>query len=157
MQRRDLAEIFSHQYPRLVAELTAVAGSRQIAEDAANEAFTRLVARWQRISRYDQPGAWTRRVAYRLVVDELRRQRRSRPWDAGEDDRQVPEHVGAHDVWQAVAGLPLTQRQVLVLHVAHDLTDEQIAEELSIPVGTVKSRLSRARARLHDQLRNVAP
>ena len=68
--REGLAEIHAAFYPRLVGELTVVAGSRASAEDCANEAFTRLVLHWNKVSKYDSPVAWLRTVGYRLAVDE---------------------------------------------------------------------------------------
>jgi RNA polymerase sigma-70 factor (ECF subfamily) len=52
------------------------------------------------------------------------------------------------DVSRALATLPLSQREVVVLHHLLDLPVEQVAAELGVPIGTVKSRLARARSAL---------
>lgn len=151
--REGLAEIHAAFYPRLVGELTVVAGSRAAAEDCANEAFTRLVLHWNKVSKYDSPIAWLRTVGYRLAVDEYRRSRRQ---------PAVPDHEPSagpsndypyqHEIWQAIRDLPASQREVVVRRAVHELTDAEIAEELAVPIGTVKSRLSRARSTLRSRL-----
>lgn len=151
--REGLAEIHAAFYPRLVGELTVVAGSRASAEDCANEAFTRLVLHWNKVSKYDSPVAWLRTVGYRLAVDE---QRRSRRQLATSDPEPAPSHIDdhpyQHEIWQAIRDLPASQREVVVRRAVHDLTDAEIAEELAVPIGTVKSRLSRARTTLRSHL-----
>lgn len=151
--REGLEELYSAFYPRLVGELTVVAGSRTSAEDCANEAFTRLILHWNKVSRYDSPIAWLRTVGYRLAVDEHRRSRRHPPLS----DHQSPtttriDHPHSHEIWQAIRELPAIQREVVVRRAVHDLSDAEIAEDLAVPIGTVKSRLSRARTSLRSRL-----
>lgn len=151
--RDDLEQVYAAYYPRLVAELTAVSGSRAAAEDCANEAFTRLVLHWNKVSRYDSPIAWLRTVGYRLAVDEHRRRRRLAPLLDHEPDAQTAhDQLRNREIWQAVLDLPLPQREVVVRRAAQDLTDAEIAEDLKLPIGTVKSRLSRARTTLRARL-----
>ena len=150
--RGDLEEIFSAYYPRLVAEMTLVTGLRAVAEDCVGEAFTRLVLHWNKLSRYEQPQGWVRRVAYNLAVDESRRRRRLGPLGEAAE-RQVPEHTGElREVWGAIAALPRSQREVLVRRVVDGATEAEMADELRVPVGTIKSRLSRARANVRHSI-----
>lgn len=55
-------------------------------------------------------------------------------------------------MWQAVLDLPALHSEVLVRHAALGLSDDEIAADLEVPVGTVKSRLSRARTALRTHL-----
>lgn len=151
----DARQLYAASYPRLVRVLTLAAGSQAEAEDVVQEAFVRLMPRWSVVSRYDDPEAWVRKVAFRLLSNRARRGRvrlsaalRHRP----------PEPVGVPtgdgvDVRRALAALPLAQRQVVVLHHLLGVPVDEVAAELKIPVGTVKSRLSRARAALAPLLR----
>jgi predicted RNA polymerase sigma factor len=68
-QRNEFEDFYQASYGRVVALLLAVLGNRQEAEDAAQEAFTRALARWPRLSTYEVPEAWVRQVALRLAVD----------------------------------------------------------------------------------------
>jgi DNA-directed RNA polymerase specialized sigma24 family protein len=72
-QRNEFEDFYQASYGRVVALLLAVLGNRQEAEDAAQEAFTRALARWPRLSTYEVPEAWVRQVALRLAVDSGRR------------------------------------------------------------------------------------
>lgn len=152
-----LEEIYAAHYPRLVAELTFIAGSRSAGEDCANEAFTRLVLHWNKVSRYERPIAWVRKVGYHLAVDEYRRRRRTVPLPETHDTHAEPSALGQYDIWEAVSHLPASHREILVLRVAHGLNDAEIAKELKVPIGTVKSRLSRARVTLRDHLGGTTP
>jgi RNA polymerase sigma-70 factor (ECF subfamily) len=137
-----------------VGVISLLTGSRAEAEDLVQEAFVRLVPRWQKVSRYDSPEAWVRLVAVRLAANRHRDGNRLTHLF----HRLPAEHVAdpadgyAGDLEQALAGLPMPTRQVVVLHYVCDLSVAQVADTLGIAEGTVKSRLSRARDTLSDSL-----
>ncbi len=74
----DFRWFFTAEYPRLVRTLHGVVQDATLAEDIAQEAFIQLLNHWAKVSRYEQPGAWVRRVAIRMAVRELGRGRRRR-------------------------------------------------------------------------------
>jgi RNA polymerase sigma-70 factor, ECF subfamily len=146
----DFEDFYQASYPRLVGQLTVLTGSLEDAEDAVQEAFARASTRWARLRGYEAPEAWVRRVALNLATSGLRRTRRQLAALArmrtatgappGATDRLVIE--------AGLRRLPLRQRQVLVLYYGADLPVEEVARQLRVPTGTVKSRLARARAAL---------
>lgn len=153
-------EFYLASYGRTVALLAAITGSKHEAEDAAQEAYARALARWWRLSRYNLPEAWVRKVALRIAIDSRRRRRRDvaaivrlaaqgRPAcpEPADDLKYTPLGV-------ALLGLPLHERQVIVLHYVADLPVHAIAHECGLPVGTVKTRLVVARRHLEQQLTN---
>lgn len=153
-QGQDLRDLYAACYARLVGTVGAVCGDQHEAEEAVQDAFVRLMARWPRVSRYDDPEAWVRTVALRLVSNRRRKAlnglraalRHGPPPD-------VPEPTPAVvDAERALAALPDKQRAVIVLHRL-GLDVGAIADALGVPVGTVKSRLARARAALAPLLR----
>jgi RNA polymerase sigma-70 factor (ECF subfamily) len=131
----------------------------------AQEAFARALGSWQRLRKYDVPEAWVRKVAFRLAVDASRRTRRQRLLSARLESAGsggIPSAAPPGDglefsaVAQALAGLPMAQREVIVLHYLADLSVEQIAQECGVPSSTVKSRLAAGRRRLEAALKDRA-
>jgi RNA polymerase sigma-70 factor (ECF subfamily) len=143
-----LERFYVAAYPRLVAFLRPLVGSATEAEDVAQEAFVRLLPRWSSVEQYQDPEAWLRSVAFKIAVSRWRRLRtasrhlvRHRP----ELTAPAPDE-DALLVEAALRSLSLEHRQVLVLHHGLGLSVDEIARELGVPAGTVKSRLSRARS-----------
>jgi RNA polymerase sigma-70 factor, ECF subfamily len=151
-------EFYRASYGGTVALVAAITESRHEAEDVAQEAYARALARWSRLRGYDLPEAWVRKVALRIAIDSRRRRRRSlaaavrlaaqrRPADPEPADDLKHTPLGV-----ALLGLPLPQRQVIVLHYVADLPVHVIADECGLPLGTVKTRLLVARRKLEQQL-----
>jgi RNA polymerase sigma-70 factor, ECF subfamily len=146
----DFEDFYQASYPRLVGQLTVMTGSLEDAEDAVQEAFARASTRWPRLRAYDAPEAWVRRVALNLATSGLRRARRqlaalARLGTASGEPAQATDRLA---IQAGLRRLPLRHRQVLVLHYGADLPIEEVARQLRVPTGTVKSRLARARAAL---------
>lgn len=145
--------LYAASYARLVGILSLVAASRHEAQDVVQEAFARLLPRWSTVGAYDDPEAWVRKVAFRLLSNRFRAARRLVSGDAT-DGAGAPGPDGERlDLVRSLARLPLGQRQVIVLHHLFDLSVAEVAHELGVPAGTVKSRLSRGRAALAPLLR----
>jgi RNA polymerase sigma-70 factor (ECF subfamily) len=146
----DARDFYVGCYSRLVSTLALAAGSRADAEELVQEAFARLLPRWSRVSTYEDPEAWVRMVAFRLLSNRSRGARRA--FAALGRRPPVPPEPGPGpeglDLRRALAALPLPQRQVVVLHYFLDLPVDSVAAELGVAPGTVKSRLSRARGAL---------
>jgi RNA polymerase sigma-70 factor (ECF subfamily) len=148
-------ELYAAHYGDLTVQLYAYFGDWQEAQDVVQEAFCRAVARWRTVSRYDDPVAWVRRVAWNLALSKwrttrtalnfLRRQRRAET----QVDGPGPDRVA---LVRALAVLSPAYRRAVVLHYLADLTLPQIAEREGVPVNTVKSWLRRARAVLAVEL-----
>lgn len=143
-----MSELYTASYGRLVGLLTVVCGSAADAEEVVQEAFVRLLPRWDRVSEYDDPEAWLRTVAFRLSASRWRRARvAARGLARLGPPPDAPEPDGARlDAERLLAALPRRYREVLVLHHGLGLPVAEIARELGVATGTVKSRLSRGRA-----------
>jgi len=136
------------------------------AEDAAQDVF--LLA-WRNLDRFD-PGLgffknWLFRIATNTGLNEIKRRDRAALREEAaaplihrerdnQHDRQETREIG--DILQpALQSLPAGERQIVLLSYYHDLTYRQISHILEIPIGTVKSRMHKAMARLRDSLRPV--
>jgi RNA polymerase sigma-70 factor (ECF subfamily) len=155
----DFERLFRASYPRLVVALTLLA-DRAAAEDAAQDAFVQALRHWEKVRHYDDPAAWVRRAA----LNRLANQRRG----SGRRDRAVArlgaepaptgdtDHAGLADLRAALAELPERERTVVVLHHVIGVPVADVAAELELAEGTVKSVLSRTRDRLRAVLEPAA-
>lgn len=131
--------------------------SRLAAEDLAQEAFTVAYRRWEEVGRFDNPGAWVRRVVanrsvsgFRRRLAELRALTRLLP---GQRPIRLPEmEAEATELWAEVARLSNRQRQVVALHYVDGMTMAGIAELLGCSKETVNTHLRRARVILAKRL-----
>lgn len=153
MDSLDIDELYAASYRRLVLQLLVVTGDVADAEDAVQEAFVKAV-RSRELARVDNPEAWLRTVAHNYLRNLWRHASVVRRYQATVPGPQVPVELGPDHVaiLTALQELPPNQRRVVALQHYADLSTAQIAAELGLPEGTVKSRLSRARARLAELL-----
>jgi RNA polymerase sigma-70 factor, ECF subfamily len=152
-------EFYRACFDRLVGQLALVTGSMAEAEDVVQEAFLRAAGRWPSLRHYDVPEQWVRRVALRLAINQFRRARRRAAAlvRLGPPPVTPPASADALALDAALRTLPIRHRQVVVLHYLLGLSVEEIARELVLPVGTVKSQLHRARQALARQLAEPSP
>jgi RNA polymerase sigma-70 factor (ECF subfamily) len=157
-QTRDFEDFYAANYGKITALVAAVLGDRNEADDIAQEAFARALARWPRVSSYELPEAWVRQVAMRLAVDSGRRFRRmlrAMPLLRAATRSAEPEpgdSLAFTALGRVLSRVPLREREVIVLHYVADLSVEQIAHDRGIPAGTVKARLASGRRRLERGL-----
>jgi RNA polymerase sigma-70 factor (ECF subfamily) len=152
---RDFDTFFSCSYDRLLAQLVMVCGSREDAEDAAQEAYVEAYRAWDRIAGYELPEAWVYRVAVQRLWKTLRRRR------TGQErlpDVPVPPQAGpeqsaeAREVLRLLAALPPRQRITMVLFCLHGWSQQEIAKALRMTRGGVAANVSKARRTLKEAL-----
>ncbi|SCE91918.1 RNA polymerase sigma-70 factor, ECF subfamily [Micromonospora coriariae] len=151
-------EVYRRHFQPLVVQLFAFVGDMSEAQDLVQEAFSRAWPRWHRISRYDDPVAWVRRVAWNIAINRWHRLRTARLFSLRQRVEVVngpgPDRVV---LAAALATLPVNHRRAVVLHYLAGLTVGEIAEDCEVAPGTVKSWLHRARATLADCLAEHEP
>jgi RNA polymerase sigma-70 factor (sigma-E family) len=123
------------------------------AEDVTQEALLRAYVAWDKVIRADNRDAYVYRILLNTVISGRRRKWRSeRPKaDVQQLSERGDDEAGielADAVLRALDRLPVKHRAVILLRYYASLSEKEIAEAMKIPVGTVKSRLSRAHARL---------
>ncbi len=167
-QRGDRAafgELFNHFAPRVKSYLLRLGAAAEPAEELAQET---LLTVWRRAAAFD-PGraaasTWVFTIARNLRFDALRREKRPTMVDDPSDIAPGPTPpdallAGLQDevrVSRAIAQLPAEQARVVRLAFFSDKPHSQIADELDLPLGTVKSRLRLAMARLRGLLGEAA-
>jgi len=138
--------------PRLRRYARALVGERAAADDLVQDTLERAWSKLHLYRRGTDLRAWLFTVMHNVHVNRLRA---ARPTDPLEDE--MPElaqratqgdALVVRDLERALAALPVPQRQVLLLVALEDLSYEEAARVLEIPIGTVMSRLARAREKL---------
>jgi RNA polymerase sigma-70 factor, ECF subfamily len=144
---------------RLLTYAYGMVGDAGTAQDIIQEAYIRAWRHWPRISRFEQPEAWVRLVVSRLATDWWRRVAVRRRYEAVHrpPDPQPPPSETTVLLIGALHRLPPRQRQAFCLHHLLDLTVGDIARDLGVAEGTVKSWLFRARAALAESLGVLNP
>jgi RNA polymerase sigma-70 factor (ECF subfamily) len=156
--REAFEALFRHFAPRVKSYMRRLGCDAATAEDLAQET---LVQVWRKAGSYDPAKAaassWVFAVARNLRIDRLRRQRFQEveldDQAEGEDERadgheRVPERLDAQRLAAAVETLPPDQSQVVRLAYFEGLSQSEIGARLQVPLGTVKSRMRLAFAKL---------
>jgi RNA polymerase sigma-70 factor (ECF subfamily) len=156
VERPASYEAFFHEeYRNMVALAVAVSGSRAIGEDLAQEAMLRAHRNWDRVSTYDKPGAWVRRVTLNLASSartRFARETRARLRLGGRATSISAPPEPDEAVWRAVKSLPPGQRSAAALYYLEDRSVAEIAEIMEVAENTAKAHLHKARAALSAKL-----
>lgn len=141
------------ELPRLRRYARALVGDRAAADDLVQDTLERAWSRFAQWRAGSDLRAWLFSIMHNLRVDQLRRPGLS-TIAMDEEDLAVPtratqnDRLEVSDLESALAQLPEEQRAVLLLVALEEMSYEEVARTLGIPVGTVMSRLSRGRERL---------
>ncbi len=156
-------ELVAPHMERLYRLAYRYVGNQADAEDLIQDLLIKLVPRVDELRKIEQPYPWLVKVLYRLHIDRFRKSSRN-PVDGGYDehiDRAVeansgdmsPARVGLiRDLQSALAQLSEEQRALIVMHDMESYTLAELEKILDTPIGTLKSRLHRSRAKLRKLL-----
>jgi len=142
---------FRDVHPILIATLVSAFGDRELAADAAAEAFARAYGRWERVSTMSSPRAWVFRVGINEAKRILRRRAiERRLLRRGRHENETD--AAPFELWSLVSHLPEPQRLTVALrHLGH-LTEPEVAGILGVTRGTVSSTLRSAYKALRQEL-----
>ena len=154
VQSESLDAAFRRHQPWLVGRLALVVGDHEEARDLAQQAFLKAAERWP-IGGPDEVARWLAVVGVRLAISEQRRRRR---WGflAVEETDALWALETDPDLWRALSGLDRKTRAALVLTVVEGYSQDEVAQALGVPRGTLASWLSRARTKLRPILEERA-
>lgn len=148
-----VARLYEQYHQPILRYLERLCGSRELAEDLAQETFIKALRHWGQLAATEGAAAWLFRIARNTAYDDSRR-RRARPGVpltdihldtlAGQREELAVEELEL--IQAALSQLSERYRQALLLHSYAGYSIDAIAAELGWKVGTVKSRLARARA-----------
>ncbi|MCW9013371.1 MAG: RNA polymerase sigma factor [Gammaproteobacteria bacterium] len=147
------------------------AGQRDDAEDLVQDVLLKLYPRLEEMQAIEKLGPWLARVLYRHFIDRLRSQQRSpiqfiddeQPFyeshvsDGLEPDDLLESELSQQSLQRALDQLNEDQRLLVLLHDVEGYSLPEINQLLDVSVGTIKSRLSRARSKLREILGKMEP
>jgi RNA polymerase sigma-70 factor (ECF subfamily) len=160
MTAEEYSELFDEHFDAVFAFCLRRTADRTLSEDLAATVFLEAWRRRDQVDLSDRPALpWLFGVATNVLRNSRRAMRRHRavleripatvePAFAEAADARVDDERAASELREAVAELPRREREVLELIAWADLSYAEAAGALGVPIGTVRSRLSRARARL---------
>lgn len=157
--------LVSRYQDRLYTAMISIVGSADEAEDVVQESFIQAYLKLDTFQQNSRFFTWLYRIAFNfalarrrrnrgiLSLDESRENSGNEPLSQGDSpDDRLSRHEDVQLVHRALALLSEDHRSILVLREMEDLAYEDIADVLNISIGTVRSRLNRARAALKLQL-----
>ena len=166
--RPAFERVYSMYSQPLMSYAMRMVRDRMLAEEVLQDVFLRI---WKHAKSYDlrlsRPFSWAVLITRRICLDRLRRRKPPLITEADliRDDQQAPEavdEVNPRDearrsddyemLSEMVASLPFPQRESLELSMQRGLTQNEIAQTLSIPIGTVKTAMHRGTKRLREKL-----
>lgn len=150
-------DLFDRHHAAIVRALSVAFDDPEGAADAVQEAFIEADRRWGRVSQYDDPAVWVRRVAINRLRNG-RRNRRRRAEIVAAIRPVRPEDLTAElvDLRRALDALPEKMRLAVCLHHIAGVPVDDVAATLEVSPGTVKSNLHDARLRLRAEMEDTA-
>ena len=155
-ERKAFADALVAQLPALRRFAAALSGSLPMADDLVQDCIERALRKSDQLREPHRLGAWLRTIMHNVFVNEIRRRRHQPTEDieklADELSFSASDPTSTRDFLRAVNGLSVEHREILLLVGLEGLSYREIAATLDLPIGTVMSRLARARGRLRDAL-----
>jgi len=151
----DAAEFFHRYHFAVYRYFLRLLGQAELAEDLTQEVFVRIVRSAGRYTPQGREAAWVFTIVRAVEVEHARRADRAPQvvsLSEAPDRALDPPHVVALGVLQAVSRLPRRDQELLVLRELAGLTYEELAEACGVPIGTVRTRMYRAREAVRRML-----
>ncbi len=170
-EQSQFEELLKPHLGRLYSLGFRLTGQRDDAEDLVQDVLLKLFPRLEELQNIEKLGPWLARVLYRHFVDKLRSKQRSPLQLVGEDDSTLDNHTDTtpgpaasndllilqHKLQHSLSLLNEDQRILVILHDVEGYTLPEIHAMYDVSIGTLKSRLNRARSRLRALLKNMEP
>ena len=157
MRAQDEADIVAC-IPSLRRYARGLTADRERADDLVQDTLERAWGRFSLWQRRGEVRAWMFGIMHNLFIDRVRSQRSRSEQDAGDELAETPDRatqsdrLEVRDLDRILQRLPPEQREVLLLVGVEEMSYQEVARVVGVPLGTVMSRLSRARERLRAEM-----
>jgi RNA polymerase sigma-70 factor (ECF subfamily) len=142
--------------PRLRRFAMVLTGAAADADDLTQAALERALSRWRQFTPGTRLDSWVFRIAQNLWIDQARSRKARGPHTGLEEAHDAPmretDMAGRIDIAKTIASLPEDQRAVVGLVLVEGWSYQEAADMLHAPVGTIMSRLARAREKIRTAL-----
>ncbi|RJE85522.1 RNA polymerase sigma factor [Paenibacillus sp. 1011MAR3C5] len=157
--REQVLQDLIHAYRNDVWDYAfSITRSADLADDIAQDVFLKVYEKLHTFRGEASIKNWVLRITRNISFNRMKSgffrrvllmgEMREAGVSAPSAEKQAMDRLQTSEAWQLVLELPVKHREVLVLHAHHELTQEEIAVMLHLPLGTVKSRLHHARTKL---------
>jgi RNA polymerase sigma-70 factor (sigma-E family) len=144
-----MADLYRLHAPAAARLAYLMTGDQARAEDLVHDAFVKVIGRFGEIRDPDAFGAYLKRTVINLANSFFRRRKLEREHLESEgrairfEPAEETDPIEREAMWRGLSVLPIKQRAAIVLRFYEDISEQQTAEMLGVPVGTVKSMVSR--------------
>jgi RNA polymerase sigma-70 factor (sigma-E family) len=145
-RRSAFEQLYQAEYEAMLRLAVLLVRSRELAEEAVHDAFAKVYERWSKLT---NPGGYLRTCVVNRCRDLGRRRRLERGRRVTNEQHSELE---SFELVDALARVPMDRRVALVLRFYDGLSEQETAAVLGVPVGTVKSRVSRGLAQLREEV-----
>ncbi len=159
MKKEEFEKIYNEMKEKLIRYVNGITKDRDISEDIVQETFIKF---YENMENVKHPSAFLYKVARNRSIDYLRKKKKEReiPLDDEKHSLSIQKdpvrlYIFRKKLEEEVENMPEILKQIFILRDINGYSYEEISDILKIPLGTVKSRISRARLYLRERLKNV--
>lgn len=147
------AAIYEVYFEKVYKTAYYILKNEELAKDATHDTFIKVFKNLGKMKQQSKINAWITTIATRTAIDIYNKNKKQIAYELKEEHISISDEFNykKEELENYLDAIPPEQKQVLVLKYIEDLTEKEIASLLSIKLGTVKSRIYRAKQKLYDQ------
>ncbi|MHA6250297.1 RNA polymerase sigma factor [Oceanobacillus sp. CAU 1775] len=153
ISKLDENEIYVRYFDKVYKTSYYILKNEELAKDATHDTFIKAFKNLRKIQDQSKLNAWITTIATRTAIDIYNKNKKRITHELKEEHIPVSDDINYKkmELENYLESIPPEQKQILILKYIEDLTEKEIAKLLSIKLGTVKSRIYRAKQKLFDQ------
>ncbi|MEN3045766.1 MAG: RNA polymerase sigma factor [Candidatus Hydrothermales bacterium] len=159
MKEKKFNEIYFKMKEKLIRYVKSIVNDREASEDIVDETFVKF---YENMENVNNVKAFLYKVAKNKSIDYLRKRKKEKEIPLDEESHSlyvnidpIKMHIIRSKLEEEIENMPKILKEALILRDIHLYSYEEISKMLNVPMGTVKSRISRARLYLRERLKNV--
>ncbi|MFB4167907.1 RNA polymerase sigma factor [Virgibacillus sp. JSM 102003] len=154
ISRPNEKEIYEGYFEKVYKTTFYILKNEELAKDATHDTFIKAFKNFNKINQQSKINAWITTIATRTAIDIYNKNKKQLTYEFKEEiyaSNSDEFNYTKDELENHLDNIPPDQKQVLILKYVEDLTEKEIAKRLSIKLGTVKSKIFRAKQKLYEQ------